>query len=155
MKKCVLENFPKFTGKHLRFAKFSGTPFLQNTSAAATLLKWGSVWKTSDEYSLTRNTNLKSTVQVYHFFLGSINFQCMFLLVYTVNCQKLPPEYRCSVRKGVLKIHRKTQVTGLTPILKNIYQRLLLHYTHTTRCCLSVLLYSTPFSSSLLLLLIQ
>ena len=114
-----------------------------------------SVSKTSDEYSLSRNTILRSTVQVYHFFLGSINFQCMFLLVYTVNCQKLPPEYRCSVRKGVLKIHRKTQVTGLTPILKNIYQRLLLHYTHTTRCCLSVLLYSTPFSSSLLLLSIQ
>ena len=38
----------------------------------ATLLKWGtanSVWKTSDEYSLSRNTNLRSTVQVYHFFL--------------------------------------------------------------------------------------
>ena len=33
----------------------------------ATLLKWGtanSVWKTSDEYSLSRNTNLRSTVQV-------------------------------------------------------------------------------------------
>ena len=37
----------------------------------ATLLKWGtanSVWKTSDEYSLSRNTKLRSTVQVYHFF---------------------------------------------------------------------------------------
>ena len=37
----------------------------------ATLLKWGTannVWKTSDEYSLSRNTNLRSTVQVYHFF---------------------------------------------------------------------------------------
>ena len=37
----------------------------------ATLLKWdtaNSVWKTSDEYSLSRNTNLRSTVQVYHFF---------------------------------------------------------------------------------------
>ena len=72
----------------------------------ATLLKWGtanSVWKTSDEYSLSRNTNLRSTIQVYHLFLGSINFQCMFSLVYTVYCQKLSPEYRCSVRKGVLK----------------------------------------------------
>ena len=52
MKKGVPENFAKFTGKHLWFAKFSGTPFLQNTSATATLLKWGtanSVWKTSDE----------------------------------------------------------------------------------------------------------
>ena len=37
----------------------------------ATLLKWGtanSVWKTSDEYSLSRNSNLRSTVLVYHFF---------------------------------------------------------------------------------------
>ena len=76
----VLENFAKFTGKQLWFAKFSGTPFLQNTSATATLLKWGtanSVWKTLDEYSLSRNTNLRSTVQLYHFFFGSINFQCM------------------------------------------------------------------------------
>ena len=52
MKKGVLEKFAKFTGKYLWFAKFSGTPFLQNTSATATLIKWGtanSVWKTSDE----------------------------------------------------------------------------------------------------------
>ena len=41
MKKGVPENFAKFTGKHLWFAKFSGTPFLQNTSAIAALLKWG------------------------------------------------------------------------------------------------------------------
>ena len=61
----------------------------------ATLLKLGTannVWKNSDEYSLPRNTNLRSTVQVYHFFLGSINFQCMFSLVYTVYCQKQPSE---------------------------------------------------------------
>ena len=32
MKKGVLENCPKFTGKQLWFAKFSGAPFLQNTS---------------------------------------------------------------------------------------------------------------------------
>ena len=34
----------------------------------ATLLKWGTannVWKTSDEYSLPRDSNLRSTVQVY------------------------------------------------------------------------------------------
>ena len=52
----------------------------------ATLLKWGTannVWKNSDEYSLPRNTNLRSTAQVYHFFLGSINFQWMFSLVYS------------------------------------------------------------------------
>ena len=59
--------------------------------------------KTSDEYSLSRNTNLKSTIQVYYSFLGSINFQCMFPLVYTVYCQKQPPEKRCSVKKGALK----------------------------------------------------
>ena len=81
MKNGFFENFAKFTGKHLRFAKFSRTPFLQNTSTTATLLRWGtanSVWKTSDEYSLSRNTNLRITVQVYHFFLGSINFHCIF-----------------------------------------------------------------------------
>ena len=62
MKKDNLENFAKFTGKHLWFAKFSGTPFLQNTSVTATLLKWdtaNSDWKTSDEYSLSRNTKLE------------------------------------------------------------------------------------------------
>ena len=95
MKKSVLKNFAKFTGKYMWFAKFSGAPFLQSTSDTATLLKWGtvsSVWKTSDEYSLSRNTNLRSTVQVHHFFLSNINFQYMFSLVYTVYCHKLPPE---------------------------------------------------------------
>ena len=33
------------------------------------------------------------------------------------------------------------KVAGLTPILKNISQRLLLHCTRITRCYLSVLLY--------------
>ena len=50
------------------------------------------LWNVSDEYSLLGNTNLRSTVQVYHFFFGSINFQCMFSLVYTVYCQKQPSE---------------------------------------------------------------
>ena len=78
MKKCVLENFTKFAGKHPWFMKFSRKKFfLQNTSGyyfwlfRAMLLKWGtanSVWKNSDEYSLCRNTNLRSTVQVSHFF---------------------------------------------------------------------------------------
>ena len=73
----VLENLAKFTEKHLWFAKFSRTPFLQNTSPTVTLLKLGTannVRKTLGDYSLSRNTNLKSTVQVYHFFLSSINF---------------------------------------------------------------------------------
>ena len=67
--KVVLENLAKFTEKHLRFAKFSRTPFLQNTYTTATLLKLGtgnSVRKTLDEYSLSKNFNLKSTVEVYH-----------------------------------------------------------------------------------------
>ena len=70
MKNGFLENLAKFTGKHLRFAKFSRTPFLQNTSATATLLRWGtanSVWKTSDEYPLSRNSNLRSTLQTYQY----------------------------------------------------------------------------------------
>ena len=39
-----------------------------------TLLTWGtanSVWKTSDEYSLYRNSNLRSTVQIYHFIFSA------------------------------------------------------------------------------------
>ena len=46
----------------------------------ATLLKWGtanSVWKTSDEYSLSRNTNLRNTVQVYHFFFRQDKQLCL------------------------------------------------------------------------------
>ena len=77
MKKGVLENFRKFKGKHLWFAKFQKHLFYRTPLDdcfwlfRATLLKWGtanSVWKTSDEYSLSRNTNLRSTIQVYHFF---------------------------------------------------------------------------------------
>ena len=78
----------------------------------------------------------------------------MFLLVYTVYCQKQPPEQRCSVKKGGLKKFVNfigkhlccleslfNKVTGLKPILKNICKRLLLHYTRTTHCQLSILLY--------------
>ena len=83
MKKDVLENFAKFTGKHLWFAKFSRTTFYRTPLDNCfwlfplTLSKWGtvnSVWKTSDEYSFSRISKLRITVQVYHFFLGSINF---------------------------------------------------------------------------------
>ena len=38
MKKGVLEFLAKFTGKHLWFAKFSKTPFLQNTPGRLLLL---------------------------------------------------------------------------------------------------------------------
>ena len=80
---------------------FSKTHFLQDTQDdcfwlfCATLLKWGTankVWKNSDEYLLPRNSNFRSTIQLYHFFLGSIIFQCMFSLVYTVYRQKQPSE---------------------------------------------------------------
>ena len=96
----VLENFAKFTGKHLWFVIFSKTPFLQNTpgrlllafSCNVTKMWYCQQWKNSDEYSLPSKTNLRSTVQVYHFFLGSINFKCMLSLVYTVYWQKQPSE---------------------------------------------------------------
>ena len=98
--KCVLENFAKFTDEHLWFAKFSKAPFLQNTpgllllafSCNVTKMWYCQQWKNSDEYSLPSKTNLRSTVQVYHFFLGSINFKCMLSLVYTVYWQKQPSE---------------------------------------------------------------
>ena len=85
---CGLRNFQE----HFFYRTALGNCFWR---FPATLLHWGttnSVWKISDEYSLSRNTNLRITVQVYHFFLGSINFQCMFSLVYTVYRQKQPPE---------------------------------------------------------------
>ena len=94
MKKDVLENFAKFTGKHLWFVKFSKTPFLQNTPGrlilafSCNVIKMGycqQCLEKPDEYSLSRNTNLRSTV-------SSINFQCMFSLVYTVYCQKQSSE---------------------------------------------------------------
>ena len=75
--KDVLENFAKFTGKHFWFWKFQKHFFYRTPLDncfwlfRTTLLRWGaanSFWKTSDEYSLSRNTNLRSTVQVYHFF---------------------------------------------------------------------------------------
>ena len=55
------------------------------------LLKWETakrVWEISNEYSLSRNTNLRKTVQAYHFSLNSINVQCIFSLVYTVYCTR-------------------------------------------------------------------
>ena len=134
---CEISKKPFFT-KHFRTTTSAFSSF------AATLLKRGtanSVWKTSDRYSLSRNTNITRTIQVYHFFLGSINFQCIFSLVYTVYCQKQPPEVfikkRLQHRCFPVKF---TKFLG-TPILKNICQRLLLYCTLTTLCYLSVLLY--------------
>ena len=73
----VLENFWKFTGKHFGLRNFQKRLFYRTPLNdcfwlfRAMLLKLDtakSAWKTSDEYSLSRNTNLRSTVQVYHFF---------------------------------------------------------------------------------------
>ena len=53
-----------------------------------TLLRWRTtniVWKTSDEYSLSRNSEAQSQ----YIFLGSIDFQCIFSLVYTVYCPRI------------------------------------------------------------------
>ena len=73
------------------------------SSFAATLLKWGTanMFGKPQMNTPSRNTNLRRTVQVYHFFLSSINFQCMFTLVYTVYWLKQPPEVFC--KKSVLK----------------------------------------------------
>ena len=86
--------------------------------------------------------NFRSTVQVYHFFLGSINFYCILqsrgvLLKKCAlrNFVNLIGKHRCCLKA------RFNKVPGLKPILKNICQRLLLHYTFTTRCYVSVLLY--------------
>ena len=77
MKKGGLENFAKFTGKQLWFCNVQKQLFYRTPLDdcfwlfRAMLLKWdtaNSVWETSDEYSLSRNTKLRSTVQVYHFF---------------------------------------------------------------------------------------
>ena len=102
MKKGVLENFAKSIGKHLWLERnfqenLFYRPLLDDCFWVfpATLLKRGtadSVWKTSEEYSLSINISLKSTVLVYHFILGSINVRCMFSLVYTVYFQKQPPK---------------------------------------------------------------
>ena len=70
----ISENSQENTFRLQNFQKY---PFYRTTLDdgswlfRATLLKWGtanSVWETSDEYSLSRNTNLRSTIQVYHFF---------------------------------------------------------------------------------------
>ena len=112
MKNGVLENLAKFTNicglQNCQEHLFYRTPLNDCFWLfCVTLLKWGnasSVWKTSDEYSLSRNTNLRNTVQVYYCFFGSINFQGMCSLVYTVYCQKQPSEWRCSVKKVFSKI---------------------------------------------------
>ena len=167
MKKGILENLAKFTRKHLWFAKFLRTLFLQNNSATATLLRWdtaNSVWKTSDEYSLSRYTTLRSTVQVHHFFLDSINFHCVFSLV----CISLLPEAATRVevfcKKDVLKNFVNFKGKQLCCSLFLIKFQAWHHFkdyllktafalhTHHWLLLIRFTLYSAPSSSSSLLL---
>ena len=119
-----------------------------------TVLKWGTannVCKTSDEYSLSRNTNLRSTVQVYHFFFRQDKRSVYVFIDFPYLLPEAPIRVEVFCKKSCSqrfrKFHRKTpmleslfnRVAGLTTILKNICQRLLLHCTRTTHCYLSVL----------------
>ena len=96
-KRCSWE-FRKIHRKTLLVCKIFKNTFLQNTPGRLLLAfscNATKIWycqQCLDEYSLSTNTNFRSTVQAYHFFLGSIKFQCMFSLVYTVYCQKQSSE---------------------------------------------------------------
>ena len=88
----------------------------------ATLRKWGTannVWKTSDKYSLSRNTNLRSNVQVFHFFFRQDKLS---VYVFTgLHCLLLEVAMRvevfCKIRcsEKFCKFHRKT------PVLKSLF----------------------------------
>ena len=72
----------------------------------AILPKWdtaNSVWKTSDECSLSRNTNLRSTVQVYHFFFQKDKLSGYVFI--NLHCLLRERAIRVKVfcKKGVLK----------------------------------------------------
>ena len=72
----------------------------------ATLLKWGtanSVWKTSDEYSLSRNNNLRSTVQVYHFFLRQDKLSVYVFIGLHCLLREAAIRVELFCKKGVLK----------------------------------------------------
>ena len=155
MKKGVLENFAKFLGKHLWFANFSKSPFLQLPLAfLCNVTKIGFCQQCLE--NTVRNANLRSTVQVYIIsFFGRINFQFVSAFVYTVYCEKQPSEQMCSVKKGVLKdfvnfigkhlCWSLFLIAGLTPILKNIFQRLLLRCTCTTHFYHGVIRFTFTF----------
>ena len=99
--KSVLENFRKFTGKHLWFAKFSKTHFLQNTSGRVLLAFSCNITKTGYCQHCSENLmnihyletlTLEVPFRYIISFLSRINFQCMPLLLYTVYSQKQPSE---------------------------------------------------------------
>ena len=102
VKRCSQKGVRKIHKKKPLVCKiFENTFFTEHL-----LLKWGtanSVWKISDEYSLSRNTNLRSTVQVYHFFFQQDKLSVYVSLDYTAYYEKQPSEQRCSVKKDVLK----------------------------------------------------
>ena len=98
MKKDVLENFAKVTGKRFWFAKFSKTSFLTEH-----------LWTTASGFFMQRYQNgvlptmfgkpqmnihyletLTLEVKFRHVisFFGRINFRCMSSMVCTVYCQK-------------------------------------------------------------------
>ena len=98
MKKGVLESFRKFTGKHLWFAKFSKTLFLQNTCGRRVLAfscnvtKMGVLPAVFEKPQMNihylETLTLELPFRYIISFFTRINFQCMSSLVYTVYCQK-------------------------------------------------------------------
>ena len=133
----------------------------------ATLLKWGTannVWKTSDEYSLC--TNLRSTVQVYHFLFGKDR-----LLVYVfIGLHCLLPETAIRVevfcKKGVLKDfvnfigkHLRWSLFLIscrsdTYFKEHLPLNAFALHSHHSLLLIRFTLYSAPSSSSSLLLLL-
>ena len=165
----ILQNSQKNTCGLLNFQEqlFFRAPFLNFLSlddcfwfSPATLLRWvtaNSVWKTSDEYSLSRNTNLsrQHKFSVYAF----IGLHCLL------------PEAATRVemfcKKGVLKNfvnfigkHLSWSLFLINCRPETYFEEHLsttaFHYTHTTSLLfISFTLYSAPSSSALLLLLIS
>ena len=165
----ILQNSQKNTCGLLNFQEqlFFRAPFLNFLTlddcfwfSPATLLRWvtaNSVWKTSDEYSLSRNTNLsrQHKFSVYAF----IGLHCLL------------PEAATRVemfcKKGVLKNfvnfigkHLSWSLFLINCRPETYFEEHLsttaFHYTHTTSLLfISFTLYSAPSSSALLLLLIS
>ena len=138
--------FAKFTGKQLWFAKFSRTRFYRTPLDdrcwlfPATLLKW-------DIANSLETLTLEVPVRYIISFLAASTFSVCFhwFALFTPRSS----HQNRGVLKNFCKFHRETpvmeslfnKVASLTPILKNICQQLLLHYSRTSHCYLSVLLY--------------
>ena len=179
MKKGVLENFAKFTGKHLWFAKFSKRPFLQNTSGRVLLFlafqkqppevlyEKRCSWKFPKIHRKTplvceifKNTffteHLRTTASAFSFSeaaTGGVLWKKVFLKI-SKNWPAMRVEvfYEKVVLKDFLNVIRKhlcwilfNKVVDLAPILKNIFQRLLLHCTCTTHSYHEVIHFTFTF----------